>query len=141
MTTVGPYDLYGEPLVAQCAASGTDYCDITGEFPFMCEMISRYNDLAFQSGARIVHFCGLDSLPWDIMTFMANRELKQRGDEMERVEHVNEILIDPSGGTLSSIMRILDRPPKNTALFRSLNQGVGTERNTLIQNSRVTSES
>lgn len=38
ITTVGPYVRYGEPLVAACAAAGTDYADLTGEPEFVDRM-------------------------------------------------------------------------------------------------------
>jgi short subunit dehydrogenase-like uncharacterized protein len=66
ITTVGPYIHYGEPLVAACAAAGTDYVDLTGEPEFVDLMWLRYNDEAAASGARIVHSCGFDSIPYDL---------------------------------------------------------------------------
>ena len=58
VSTVGPYALYGEPLVKVCAEGGTDYCDLTGEPQWIKRMIDRYEAAARQSGARIVHCCG-----------------------------------------------------------------------------------
>ncbi len=55
VSTVGPYALYGEPLVRACATMGTDYCDLTGEIPWVSRMIGLYEGLAKASGARIVH--------------------------------------------------------------------------------------
>jgi len=66
ITTVGPYTLYGEPLVAACARAGTDYVDLTGEPEFVDTMWLRYHEQAEQSGARIVHSCGFDSIPCDL---------------------------------------------------------------------------
>src|SRR6478735_4137039 len=66
ITTVGPYVAYGEPLVAACAAAGTDYVDLTGEPEFVDRMYCRYHDEATRSGARIVHACGFDSIPHDL---------------------------------------------------------------------------
>jgi short subunit dehydrogenase-like uncharacterized protein len=66
ITTVGPYILYGEPLVAACAAAGTDYVDLTGEPQFVDRMWLRYHEQAQRSGARIVHSCGFDSIPYDL---------------------------------------------------------------------------
>ena len=62
VSTVGPYALYGEPLVRVCAGTGTDYCDLTGEVQWMRRMIQRYEKTAQASGARIVHNCGFDSI-------------------------------------------------------------------------------
>jgi short subunit dehydrogenase-like uncharacterized protein len=66
ITTVGPYLNYGEPLVAACAAAGTDYVDLTGEPEFVDRMWLRYHEEARRNGARIVHSCGFDSIPYDL---------------------------------------------------------------------------
>src|SRR3546814_2378443 len=63
ITTVGPYLQFGEPLVAACAASGTDYVDLTGEPEFVDRMWLAHHETAVASGARIVHACGFDSIP------------------------------------------------------------------------------
>ena len=66
VSTVGPYLKYGEPLVAACAAAGSDYVDLTGESEFVDLMYLRYHAVAKQSGARLVHSCGFDSIPYDL---------------------------------------------------------------------------
>jgi short subunit dehydrogenase-like uncharacterized protein len=66
ISTVGPYLLHGESLVAACAAAGTDYVDLTGEPEFVDLMYLRYHEAAKQSGARLIHSCGFDSLPYDL---------------------------------------------------------------------------
>ncbi|MCX6512811.1 MAG: saccharopine dehydrogenase NADP-binding domain-containing protein [Actinobacteria bacterium] len=66
MTTVGPYILHGEPVVRACAESGTDYVDLTGEPEFVDLMYVKYNERAVNSGARIIHACGFDSIPHDL---------------------------------------------------------------------------
>src|SRR5690349_24873976 len=66
ITTVGPYIAYGEPLVAACAAAGTDYVDLTGEPEFVDRMYVRHHAEAEKSGARIVPACGFDSIPPDL---------------------------------------------------------------------------
>jgi short subunit dehydrogenase-like uncharacterized protein len=66
ISTVGPYLKYGEPLVAACAAAGSDYVDLTGESEFVDLMYLRYHAVARDSGARIVHSCGFDSIPYDL---------------------------------------------------------------------------
>jgi len=67
ITTVGPYIKYGEPVVAACAEAGTDYVDLTGEPEFVDQMWLRYHQTAASSGARIVHSCGFDSIPYDLL--------------------------------------------------------------------------
>jgi short subunit dehydrogenase-like uncharacterized protein len=66
ITTVGPYLEHGEPLVAACAAAGTDYVDLTGEPEFVDRMYLAHHETAVRSGARIVHCCGFDSIPHDL---------------------------------------------------------------------------
>src|ERR1700712_1279602 len=66
VTTVGPYLNYGEPLVAACAAAGTDYLDLTGEPEFVDQMYVKYHEAAITSGARLLHACGFDSIPHDL---------------------------------------------------------------------------
>jgi short subunit dehydrogenase-like uncharacterized protein len=75
VTTVGPYINYGEPLVAACAEAGTDYVDLTGEPEFVDLMYLKYHARARETGARIVHSCGFDSIPHDLGVYFTVREL------------------------------------------------------------------
>ena len=65
-TTVGPYALYVTPAVEACVAAGTHYCDLAGEVQWMAKIIANYQKKAEDSGARIVHTCGFDSIPTDM---------------------------------------------------------------------------
>ena len=77
VTTVGPYLKYGLPLVAACAAAGTDYADLTGESIFIRESIDVYHKQAIDTGARIVHSCGFDSIPSDLTVYALHRRAEQ----------------------------------------------------------------
>ena len=66
LTTVGPYALYGSDLVAACVNAGTHYCDLAGEVQWIRKMIDTHHDKAQETGAKIVHCCGFDSVPMDI---------------------------------------------------------------------------
>jgi short subunit dehydrogenase-like uncharacterized protein len=77
ITTVGPYVHYGEPLVAACAESGTDYVDLTGEPEFIDRMFLRYHKRAVETGARIVHACGFDSIPHDLGAYFTVQQLPE----------------------------------------------------------------
>ncbi|EFQ83641.1 saccharopine dehydrogenase [Aeromicrobium marinum DSM 15272] len=66
VTTVGPYLKYGEGVVRAAAEAGIAYVDLTGEPQFVDEMWLRYHATAEASGARIVHACGFDSIPYDL---------------------------------------------------------------------------
>jgi short subunit dehydrogenase-like uncharacterized protein len=107
ITTVGPYIHYGEPLVAACAAAGTDYVDLTGEPEFVDLMWLRYHEQAEASGARIVHSCGFDSIPYDLGVLFTVGRLPEgqpiRVDGFVRVGGV------PSGGTYHSAINIMGR--------------------------------
>jgi short subunit dehydrogenase-like uncharacterized protein len=76
-TTVGPYALYGEPLVAACAAAGTDYVDLTGEPEFVDRIWLGYHEQARRSGARLIHCCGFDSIPHDLGTYFTVKHLPE----------------------------------------------------------------
>lgn len=77
ITTVGPYLLHGEPLVAACAAAGTDYVDLTGEPEFVDRMYLGYHEQARRSGARIIHCCGFDSIPHDLGALFTVQQLPE----------------------------------------------------------------
>jgi short subunit dehydrogenase-like uncharacterized protein len=79
VTTVGPYLKYGLPLVAACAAAGTDYADLTGEALFIRESIDLYHKQAIDTGARIVHSCGFDSIPSDLTVYALHRLAAEHG--------------------------------------------------------------
>ncbi|MYS52165.1 saccharopine dehydrogenase, partial [Streptomyces sp. SID6013] len=65
-TTVGPYVRHGDALVAACADAGTDYLDLTGEPEFVDLTYVRHDARARETGARLVHACGFDSVPHDL---------------------------------------------------------------------------
>jgi short subunit dehydrogenase-like uncharacterized protein len=77
ITTVGPYALYGGPLVAACAAVGTDYVDLTGEPEFVDRTWIECHAEAQRSGARIVHCCGFDSIPHDLGAYFTVKQLPE----------------------------------------------------------------
>ncbi|MFT3862862.1 MAG: saccharopine dehydrogenase NADP-binding domain-containing protein [Solirubrobacterales bacterium] len=77
ITTVGPYALYGAPLVAACAAAGTDYVDLTGEPEFVDRMYLEHHAEAERTGARLVHCCGFDSVPHDLGAYFAVQQLPE----------------------------------------------------------------
>jgi short subunit dehydrogenase-like uncharacterized protein len=77
ITTVGPYALYGAPLVAACAAAGTDYVDLTGEPEFVDRTWLDHHATAERTGARIVHCCGFDSIPHDLGAYFTVKHLPE----------------------------------------------------------------
>ena len=107
LTTVGPYQQLGEPLVAACAEAGTDYVDITGEPEFVDTMYVRHHDSAVRSGARIVHACGFDSIPHDLGAYFTVQQLHASGPITLR--GVVRAAGTFSGGTFPSAMGAFER--------------------------------
>ena len=109
-STVGPYALYGSELVAACAASGTDYCDLTGEVPWMRQMLDAHERSAIDSGARLVHCCGFDSIPSDLgVWFLQHQAERLFGKPMTRVRlGVQALKGKMSGGTAASMLNIIE---------------------------------
>ncbi len=105
LTTVGPYQLYGNQLVAACAASGVDYVDLCGEPAWMRKMIDAHEASAKASGARIVFSCGFDSIPFDLGMLMLQNEMRaQFGTTASRVRgRVRKMKGTFSGGTAASL--------------------------------------
>lgn len=122
VSTVGPYALYGEPLVKVCAAKGTDYCDLTGEVQWIKRMIDKYEDTAKASGARIVHCCGFDSLPSDLGVYFLQQTAEARfGAPCTRVKmRVKAMRGNFSGGTVASLTNVAKEVRRDPALRREL---------------------
>lgn len=122
VSTVGPYALYGEPLVKVCAETGTDYCDLTGEVQWVAQMITRYEAAARKSGARIVHCCGFDSLPSDIGVHYLQQQAKARfGQPCSSVKlRIRSLKGGISGGTVASMINVVKEAARDPALRRQL---------------------
>lgn len=117
VSTVGPYSRYGLPVVAACAATGTDYADLTGEVPFVRNSIDLYHQQAADNGARIVHSCGFDSIPSDLTVYALHR--RAIDDGAGELGETTLVLRVYSGGyaggsiaTMIELMRIAADDPK-----------------------------
>jgi short subunit dehydrogenase-like uncharacterized protein len=108
ITTVGPYSRYGLPLVAACAKAGTDYADLTGEAMFVRQSIDDYHKQAVDTGARIVHACGFDSVPSDMSVYELFRRARQDGaGELCDTNYVlRSFSGGVSGGTVASMIEV-----------------------------------
>jgi short subunit dehydrogenase-like uncharacterized protein len=108
ITTVGPYSRYGLPLVAACAKAGTDYADLTGEAMFVRQSIDDYHKQAVDTGARIVHACGFDSVPSDMSVYELFRRARQDGaGELCDTNYVlRSFSGGVSGGTIASMIEV-----------------------------------
>lgn len=119
ITTVGPYQLYGEPLLKACAHVGTDYVDLCGEPAWMKDMIERYDEAAKASGARIVLSCGFDSIPFDLGVYhLQKHAIENHGGACERVRcRVRGMKGTFSGGTAASFMETMKRAQKQPEIL------------------------
>ena len=117
VSTVGPYSKNGLPIVAACAAAGTDYADLTGEVPFVRDSIDLCHTEASNNGARIVHSCGFDSIPSDLTVYALHRRVGVDG--AGELSDTTLVLRAYSGGyaagsiaTMVELMRIAADDPK-----------------------------
>ncbi|MFF3323809.1 saccharopine dehydrogenase family protein [Streptomyces sp. NPDC002889] len=106
-TTVGPYVWYGEGLVSACAEAGTDYTDLTGEPEFVDLMFVRHDARARETGARIVHACGFDSVPHDLGVYFTVRQLPE--DVPVTIDGFVRSNAMFSGGTMASALTAMGR--------------------------------
>ena len=121
LTTVGPYQLYGNDILAMCAKHGVDYVDLSGEPGWMFEM-QQHLATAKESGARIVHSCGFDSIPSDLGVLMLQKIAKERfGKPVEQVKcRVRTMKGEFSGGTAASLRATLGKLKTNPDFFNVL---------------------
>src|SRR6185437_161224 len=119
VTTVGPYLLYGNELLAACAASGTDYFDLCGEVPWMRRMIDAHQATAERSGARIMFSCGYDSVPFELGVYFCQQAAKKAiGAPVARVKgRVRAMKGTFSGGTAASGKAIFEAAAKAPSLL------------------------
>ena len=117
ISTVGPYALHGSRLVAAVAESGTDYVDLTGEPQWMRRMIDAHHDRAAETGARVVHACGFDSVPSDLgVRFTQARALERLGEPCVRIRMgVKAAKGGFSGGTVASLVNVLAEASRDPA--------------------------
>jgi short subunit dehydrogenase-like uncharacterized protein len=122
VTTVGPYLLYGNELVAACAASGTDYFDLCGEPLWMRQMIDKHEASAKTSGARIVFSCGFDSLPFELGVFLCEEQARKVfGAPVARVKgRLRGGTWTFSGGTVASTRASFEAAARDLSLVAML---------------------
>ena len=121
-TTVGPYALYGSVMVEACVKHGTHCCDLTGETPWMRKMIDQYQTAAEASGAKIVHTCGFDSIPSDIGVYFLQQCMREKylAQAAEIKYRVVSSAGGVSGGTVASMMNMMDEAKTDKSIFETL---------------------
>lgn len=119
LTTVGPYQLYGNELVAACVNAGTDYTDLCGEPAWMRTMVDRHDAAAKASGARIVFSCGFDSIPFDLGVLLLQDIAKRKtGKAAARVRgRVRKMKGTFSGGTAASLKATMEAAMKDPTVI------------------------
>ena len=122
LTTVGPYQLYGNELVEACVANGTDYTDLCGEPAWMRQKIDQHNEAAKASGARIVFSAGFDSIPFDLGVLMLQKHCVETfGAPAPRVKgRVRAMKGTFSGGTAASMKATMAAASKDPAVIKYL---------------------
>ena len=122
LTTVGPYQLYGEKIIKTCISTGTDYVDLCGEPGFMYKIISECSAEAKETGARVVFSCGFDSIPFDLGVLFVQEEVmaklnKYASSVRGRVRAMNGGF---SGGTAASMKATMAALQSNPELINIL---------------------
>ncbi len=119
-STVGPYAKFGTPVVKACAEAGTHYCDLTGEVHWMARVIPTYQATAQASGARIVHTCGFDSIPFDMGTWYLQQAMQERhGVPAQRVKtRIGRYRGTASGGTIASVLNMMEEARHDSSVKR-----------------------
>jgi len=110
INTIGPYYLYSTPVVEACAKNGTHYLDVTGESPWVLEMINKYHETAKANHAIMIPEIGIESAPSDLLAFALTKLIRNElsSGTAEVIGCVHEVNGMPSGGTLATILGIMD---------------------------------
>jgi short subunit dehydrogenase-like uncharacterized protein len=122
LTTVGPYQRYGESLIRACADTGTDYVDLCGEPVWMAKMIAELATPARLAGARIVFSCGFDSIPFDLgVVFLQDEALRRFGAPLSHVRcRVRVMKGTFSGGTMASALATFEQMGRDAAAAKAM---------------------
>jgi len=116
-STAGPFSRLGSPLVAACVAAGADYCDITGETPWVAELIARHHAVAADAGVRIVPFCGFDSVPSDLGAWSVARYLRAEwGQPTRSILAAFSAKGGFNGGTMATLLTLSGDPQAARAM-------------------------
>jgi short subunit dehydrogenase-like uncharacterized protein len=113
LNLVGPYTLYGRPVIEACVAGGAHYADLTGEIPFVREIIDAYDARATEAGVKVVQVAGFEALPADVLVLLAAETARERWGEGLVEADLEATISGPpglprasdmiSGGTLQSL--------------------------------------
>lgn len=135
LTTVGPYQIYGEKLLSACVDNGTGYTDLCGEPAWMHQMINKYEAKAKETGANIVFSCGFDSVPFDLgVYFLQQHATKQTGSVIEYVKgRVRKMQGTFSGGTAASLKATMAAAHQDKSVMAALINPFSLAGNEVVQ--------
>jgi short subunit dehydrogenase-like uncharacterized protein len=110
VTTVGPYHKYGTAVIEACAETGTHYLDVTGEIPWVYDMIHKYHEIAKRNGAIMIPQCGVESAPSDLMCWALTSHIRNTlcVGTGEIVYSMHDMKAKASGGTLATVLTLFD---------------------------------
>jgi short subunit dehydrogenase-like uncharacterized protein len=116
LNLVGPYTLYGRPVIEACVASGAHYADLTGEIPFVRSVIEDFHGRATQAGVKIVQVCGFEALPADLLVSLAVERAQEKWRDALASADLEVAFVPPpgpprpsdgmSGGTFQSLSTV-----------------------------------
>lgn len=127
ISTVGPYALYGEPVIKACIAGGSDYVDLTGEPQWIKRMLDQHGDAAEQAGVRLVNSCGFDSIPSDLgLYFLQQHAMAEHESPCQRVAmRVHRLKGGASGGTIASMLNLVEEVQRDPSLRKVIGNPYG----------------
>jgi len=109
LSAAGPFALYGGPIVDACVRLKTHYVDITGETPWVRDLIDRYHQQAASNGTRIIPFCGFDSVPSDLGACLVVRHMQRElGVPCKEVKAYFQVYGGINGGTMATMFNLYD---------------------------------
>lgn len=110
LSTAGPFIKIGTPIVKACVDCGTNYCDITGESPWIRQLIDQFHDTAVEKKIHIVPACGFDSIPFDIGSYMIAK-LAEKNGGAKWIKGYAKVNGKPSGGTMHTMLNLMETIP------------------------------
>jgi short subunit dehydrogenase-like uncharacterized protein len=107
LSTAGPFSLYGSGIVDACVRLKAHYVDITGETPWVRDLIDRHHLQAAADGTKIIPCCGFDSIPSDLGAYLVVRHMqKELGVNCRQVKGYYQISGGLNGGTFASALNL-----------------------------------
>jgi short subunit dehydrogenase-like uncharacterized protein len=117
LNLAGPYTTRGRPVIEACVDCGADYVDLTGEIPFVREIVDEFDERARDAGIKVVQVCGFEALPPDLAVLLAAETARDRWDEeLDEVDLSVTVKAPPgiprpsdwiSGGTFQSLAEVV----------------------------------